>query len=427
MNTQTIRVSDVVFREDLYPRIKKDPTLVQKYAADIEVLPPIEVNQRYELIDGWHRLTAHRTAGVETIQAITTPTESDVAFLALAIERNAKHGAQLNDDDKKMMATRLFSDGYGITDKKEIARILSVSEKTVGRYLEGAEERRKERIKKTIFDMYLTCHTQDEIADEVGLHKDTISERMKECRNLDKCPKSDKLSALFEDDFVPPLYNVWRFSKSSNSVAHFGESEQTIVENLLWLYTKPFDIVVDPFAGGGSTLDVCRKRLRRCWISDRKPIPAREHEIRLHDIKDGVPPLNKRWSEVSLTYLDPPYWRQAAGQYSNDAEDLANQPLEEFTKNVVSFVVDVAKRQSKGAIALIIQPTQWKSDNKEFVDHVFDIIQGVKAANAPLVLENRVSCPYNSEQYMPQMVNYAKENKKLLVLTRELIIWRCAQ
>ena len=33
----------------------------------------------------------------------------------------------------------------------------------------------------------------------VGVHKDTISERMKECRNLDKCPKSDKLSALFED------------------------------------------------------------------------------------------------------------------------------------------------------------------------------------------------------------------------------------
>ena len=32
---------------------------VQKYAEDLSVLPPVEVNQRHELIDGWHRWTAH--------------------------------------------------------------------------------------------------------------------------------------------------------------------------------------------------------------------------------------------------------------------------------------------------------------------------------------------------------------------------------
>jgi len=36
--------------------------------------------------------------------------------------------------------------------------------------------------------------------------------------NLDNCPKSTKIAALFEDDFKAPLYNVWRFSKSSNLV-----------------------------------------------------------------------------------------------------------------------------------------------------------------------------------------------------------------
>jgi DNA modification methylase len=37
------------------------------------------------------------------------------------------------------------------------------------------------------------------------------------------------------------------------------------VDNLLYFYTHPLDVVVDPFAGGGSTIDICKKRLRRYW------------------------------------------------------------------------------------------------------------------------------------------------------------------
>lgn len=45
--------------------------------------------------------------------------------------------------------------------------------------------------------MWMTCSTQDGIAEEVGLTKETTSKRTKECQDLDKCLKSDKLSALF--------------------------------------------------------------------------------------------------------------------------------------------------------------------------------------------------------------------------------------
>lgn len=40
-----MKVADVVFREDLYPRIETSATTVQKYAEDLSVLPPIEVNR----------------------------------------------------------------------------------------------------------------------------------------------------------------------------------------------------------------------------------------------------------------------------------------------------------------------------------------------------------------------------------------------
>jgi transcriptional regulator with XRE-family HTH domain len=416
-----VELSKIVFRDDLYPRIKHDPALVQRYAENIDVLPPIEVNQHCELIDGWHRWTAHRKIGANQICIVTTQTKSESEFLKLAIERNSNHGKQLEEEDKKSMAIRLFNAGTG-ESKEEIARVLSVTVRTVGNYLNDIERNIREARKQHIFEMWMSCYTQEEIAEATGVSiqpvKDTLSDFS------EGVPKNLKVQSLFNDtDFTPPLYNIWTFAKKSNAVSHFGNSEQRIVDNLLYLYTEPFDIVVDPFAGGGSTIDACKYRLRRYWTSDRKPIPEREKEIRKHDITvDGLPPLNRNWSQVTLTYLDPPYWRQAAGQYSDDAADLANMPLEEFTKTMADLVKGIASKQSKGVIALLIQPTQWSADNRQFTDHVTDIIQAV--GNKKLVLENRISCPYSTEQYNAQQVEWSKANRKLLVLTRELIVWR---
>ncbi|MBI5249346.1 MAG: hypothetical protein HY912_07620 [Desulfomonile tiedjei] len=73
-------------------------------------------------------------------------------------------------------------------------------------------------------------------------------------------PEPLKLLANHQTEFDQPLYNIWKFKNKSNTVSHFGNSEVTIVDNLLPKYAKPFDIVVDPFAGSGSTIDVCKKR-----------------------------------------------------------------------------------------------------------------------------------------------------------------------
>jgi DNA modification methylase len=107
------------------------------------------------------------------------------------------------------------------------------------------------------------------------------------------------------------------------------------LDNLLYLYTQPFDVVIDPFAGSGSTIDLCKRRFRRYWVSDRKPVIERAHEIREHDITAGLPKL-PRWQDVALVYLDPPYWKQAEGEYSNDPEDLGNMPLAESPPAVES-------------------------------------------------------------------------------------------
>jgi len=83
------------------------------------------------------------------------------------------------------------------------------------------------------------------------------------------------------------------------------------------------------------------------------PIVERENEIRKHDIvTDGIAgPYH--WNDVSLVYLDPPYWRQAENQYSQDETDLANMPLDKFYTHLSNLVIEYANRMSKGVIALL--------------------------------------------------------------------------
>lgn len=421
----SIPVSDVVYREDLYPRIKTSPETVQKYAEDLTILPPIELNQNRELIDGWHRWTAHRKAGAETVPHITTETSGDAHLLELAIERNAKHGLQLSQSDKRDMARRIYHttpERDRDAKKAQLATLLSVSERTVRDWLSRIDKDAKEARNQRIFDLWMQCWTQEEIAAEVGLHAQDNALRVS--GNLADLPKNQKSLAEHATDFDVPIFNVWKQQTKTEGSSHFGNSDSRWVDNLLYLYTEPFDVVVDPFAGGGSTLDICRKRFRRCWVSDRKPIVEREKDIRKHDLTEGVPSL-PRWKDVSLVYLDPPYWRQAAGRYSEDADDLANMSLAEFTDTLAGIVSGFAAklkssaREAPAHIALIIQPTQWKADDRTFTDHVGDMLRSVN-----LPVQMRFSVPYESQQCTAQMVEWAKANRRCLVLSREIIVWQ---
>lgn len=127
---------------------------------------------------------------------------------------------------------------------------------------------------------------------------------------------------------------------------------------------------------------------------------------------------------MALVYLDPPYWRQAAGQYSDDATDLANVDLATFNRYLAGIIKGFcaklrdSARTTPGYVALIIQPTQWKADNRQFTDHVGDMLRLVTYP-----VHMRFSAPYESQQCTPQMVNWAKENRRCLVLSREIIVW----
>jgi hypothetical protein len=63
--------------------------------------------------------------------------------------------------------------------------------------------------------------------------------------------KTSKMNLFLKDSLQ--LYNVWRFQQCDPryGMDYPGRILGQIVENLLWYYTEPFDLVVDPMAGGG--------------------------------------------------------------------------------------------------------------------------------------------------------------------------------
>src|SRR6516165_11423090 len=171
------KMSEIVFRDDLYPRIKTSAETVQKYAEDLSVLPAIEVNQHNELIDGWHRWTAHKKVKAESIQVIVTETKSEAEFLELAIERNATHGLQLSQRDKEKMAGRLYAAFLRANpSKKECTeykerlanKVLKCGLRSIERWTARDDRDHEKDLEEIAFAAWLANSTQEEIAELTG-------------------------------------------------------------------------------------------------------------------------------------------------------------------------------------------------------------------------------------------------------------------
>jgi DNA modification methylase len=201
-------------------------------------------------------------------------------------------------------------------------------------------------------------------------------------------------------------------------VKHFGNIPPEILDNLLYYYTEPFCVVFDPFAGGGMTIDVCKNRLRRYYVSDLSPIPARGNEIRQWDITQGFP---DDLPVPDLVFLDPPYWKQAKGKYSGSPNDLSNMELEAFLETIGNIAKWTKRKwrdsRPNGKLAIIIGIL--KEDGK-FIDLPFFCYQVIEKY---LKMDVRIQVPYSTEIHGGAFVNLAKERKEMLYLSRDLMIF----
>jgi hypothetical protein len=218
-------------------------------------------------------------------------------------------------------------------------------------------------------------------------------------------------------DFRPNPYDVWAFRHDpAFGVPHPGAIPAGIVAHAVHYFSPPGGLVVDPLAGGGTTLDVCRAMGRRCLAYDLHPVRP---EITAHDIKGGLPPQT---AGCDLIFADPPYHTMKAGRYATTG--VGEEPLTGWIAFLQDFSrIAFSQLRPGGHVALLLA-NQTEKDlpvGYGYLDHAFLGYAALTAAG--FIPVRRISCPL-SGGYLPQHVRQARTEGRLLGLVRDLLVMR---
>ena len=122
----------------------------------------------------------------------------------------------------------------------------------------------------------------------------------KHVRNLKKIasdtPEKPRIEATTLWDF--PRQSYGESAKGNNKYA--GVTPAFIIYNLVRRYTEIGDVVVDPMAGSGTTLDVCNEENRKCFAYDIAP-------TRGDVIQNDARKIPHEDSSIDLIFGDSPY------------------------------------------------------------------------------------------------------------------------
>lgn len=206
--------------------------------------------------------------------------------------------------------------------------------------------------------------------------------------------------------------DVWNFTACDErfGVDYPGRIPGQIVLNVLHYYTQKGDLVIDPMAGGGVTIDACRELKRDCIAFDLYP---HRSDIVQGDASATWP--TKR--QANLVFIDPPYSTQMRESYGG----VAQLPYAEFLA-AMAKVFEQAKKHlhSDGILALLIAPIAIQADS--FLDVSFDFVSLCKDMNFEYM--RRISVPVSSQQVGPQVTANRRDNNELVALIRDLLIFR---
>jgi hypothetical protein len=221
----------------------------------------------------------------------------------------------------------------------------------------------------------------------------------------------------FAADFRPTPYDVWAFRHDrAFGIPHPGSIPPAIIAHTLHYFTEPDALVVDPMAGGGTTLDVCESMGRRCLAYDIAP--ARP-DVQQHDVRDGFPPET---NGCDLIFCDPPYHTMLASRYPEGG--VANTSLsawKAFLEVLCHSAYAVLRSGGRFALLLANQTEKDLPAGHGYIDHAFYGYNAILGAG--FLPERRISCPMDGA-HLPQHVRRARQDGRMLGQVRDLIVAR---
>lgn len=193
------------------------------------------------------------------------------------------------------------------------------------------------------------------------------------------------------------------------------------VANVLWCWSKPGAVVVDPFAGSGTTLDVCRWMGRRCLASDLTP--GRE-DVERADAAEALLEVLDSGLGPDLVLLDLPVWGQfrTRPQWSDDPKDLANVgdsgTWAEKAGRILGLAVEALR--PGGVLVVVVPPTQPECSVVSWTPWVDQALE----ATEKVALAARVVLVSPRQEWGGPEVARARELRRLVKAYREILVAR---
>lgn len=138
--------------------------------------------------------------------------------------------------------------------------------------------------------------------------------------------------------------------KGNNKYA--GVTPALIIYNMIWRYTKPGDLVVDPMCGSGTSLDVCKSEKRRAIgydIASTRPdiIQSDARHIPLED------------SSVDMVFIDSPYGDNL--KYNNHPDNIGRISCESenFYDELEKVMIESNRILKEGKVIGWLIGDQW--------------------------------------------------------------------
>jgi len=134
--------------------------------------------------------------------------------------------------------------------------------------------------------------------------EDTTQNLLKKER--EKIKRTMNIVDIEEEIPIIESTTLWDFPRQSYGPTPKGDNKYPgvtpalVIYNMIWRYTDPGDLVVDPMAGSGTTLDVCKAEKRRCIAYDIAP-------TRPDIIQNDARKIPLEDNSVDMVFIDSPY------------------------------------------------------------------------------------------------------------------------
>lgn len=193
----------------------------------------------------------------------------------------------------------------------------------------------------------------------------------------------------------------------ARAYGYLGQTPGQIVQNLLYYYTSEGNLIVDPMAGGGTTVDVCKLMKRRYLAYDLHPSRA---DIKQNDIRKGYPEEAK---DSDLIFLDPPYYNAIHRDkpFFNDLNEFYG-----FITTLARHSFQTIKKEGHVALLMLSKDNKSKTALSLNCGKIF-LSAGFRCVEA-------ISCPLTTQSADSREVERAKKNHRMLGRNRDLYVFR---